>query len=139
MDVLLKFLNLPRDVAIGILTPIVNILESLLEFSFSVLLGSGPGLPNNAMALRILQPNMLKPLDFIEAVRVVPVVKIRTKNKQDGIVIRCMAGQVIVSDSSVVREPGGAGTESIQPLLNVMSGILIIVPSIAISMVPKIQ
>jgi hypothetical protein len=39
MDVLLQLFNLSRDITIGVLTPLVDLVESMLEFSVGVFVG----------------------------------------------------------------------------------------------------
>jgi hypothetical protein len=68
---------------------------------------------NDVVTLRVLKPNVLKPFDFIEAVRIIPEIKVRSKNQQNRIVIRSMAREMIVSSSSELRKPRRASTKSV--------------------------
>jgi hypothetical protein len=88
MNFLLGLFDLSRNVAIGVLTPSINLIKNLLEFSFSVRVILGPFFFDNIIALRILEPNMFKVFDGVRMVGIIPEIKISTKNMQYGDVVR---------------------------------------------------
>jgi hypothetical protein len=80
MDVLLQLFNLSRDITIGFLTPLVDLVESMLEFSVGVFVGVSPCLFYNGGALRVLEPYMLESLYSGSTFRVISGVIIRSND-----------------------------------------------------------
>jgi hypothetical protein len=105
VDVLLQLLNLSRDITIGILTPLVDFVESMLEFSVDIIFGANPSFLYDGRTLRILEPDVLKSLYSGRAIRVISGVVVGSKNQQNGVMVRAIIGQVIVCDSRESGEP----------------------------------
>jgi hypothetical protein len=74
---------------------------------------SGPFIFYNLEALRVLKPNVFKPLYDSRILGVVPRVKMRAKHKKDRIMVRCMIREMIVSNSRERAEPRCTNTKSV--------------------------
>jgi hypothetical protein len=88
MNVLLQLLNLSRDITIGVLTPLVDLVESMLEFSVGVFIGVSPSFFYNGRALRVLEPDVLESFYSGSTISVISGVVVGSKDQQNGVMVR---------------------------------------------------
>jgi hypothetical protein len=88
MNVMLQLLNLSRDITIGVLTPLVDLVESILEFCVGVIIRVNPSFFNDGNTLRVLEPDVLKSLNSGLTVSIISRVIIGAKDQQNGVMVR---------------------------------------------------